>query len=52
MSDTETDIGNITNFFDEDRPANRDPTEPFFNFMDNHEVDFFSGEVRRIKNGS
>ncbi len=41
----------FTDFFQRDSPFNHDVGEDYNEFMNNNEVDFMTGKVRRIKNG-
>lgn len=40
----------FTDFFQRDSPFDGDPAEEFTDFMNNHEMDFMHGKVRRVKN--
>jgi len=41
----------FTDFFQRDSPFNEDPAKEFTEFMNEHEMDFMHGKVRRVKNG-
>ena len=39
----------MTDFFDERHPMNENPTAPFHDFMNKHDMDFMKGKVKRRK---
>lgn len=49
MKSTNEGASCFTDFFDERHPMNENPSKPFFEFMNDHEVDIHKGEVRRRK---